>query len=143
MFCYSHNIQQIDIAPTLAVLLGIPYPSSSIGRLIPGLLEILSPIRLLNTLKTYYIHLRDLVEISSGHNEELYIDANRNFKTKFPEFVSKSVPQNITDEKFVEFRDFLIEEGQSFSKHLMSKRTHFDMNYLWLAIAILWTTTVS
>lgn len=39
---YRRVHQQIDIAPTLSVLLGLPIPSSSIGTLIPELLEGLS-----------------------------------------------------------------------------------------------------
>lgn len=41
-FLYRKIYQQIDIAPTLSVLLGLPIPSSSIGTLIPELLEGLS-----------------------------------------------------------------------------------------------------
>lgn len=50
--CYSRNLfKQIDIAPTLSVLLGLPIPASSIGTLIPGILQ-----KLPNRLQLYALH---------------------------------------------------------------------------------------
>ncbi|XP_063238509.1 GPI ethanolamine phosphate transferase 2 isoform X2 [Bacillus rossius redtenbacheri] len=46
----AEPVGQIDLAPTLSVLLGLPIPAGSLGKLVPGLLRGLPPSRQLHAL---------------------------------------------------------------------------------------------
>ncbi|XP_059484710.1 GPI ethanolamine phosphate transferase 2 [Neocloeon triangulifer] len=64
---------QVDLAPTLATLLGVQSPSQSIGSLVPPLLSALEQEEILAALKN---NTRHLVELNPGHEQEImYLDA--------------------------------------------------------------------
>lgn len=61
--CHSgkSSIAQVDLAPTLSVLLGLPVPAGSIGTLVPELLATLAPEHHLAALHRNTAHLAALL----------------------------------------------------------------------------------
>lgn len=58
---YSIVYNQIDLAPTISVLLGVPIPAGSIGIVMPEMVEILSTDKQLYAF--YYNNVRLLEKI--------------------------------------------------------------------------------
>lgn len=67
-FCHSDVYEQSDIATTLSVLLGLPIPASSIGSVIPELIQNLTNIDQLSLL--HYSSKRLLQKITDMFDED-------------------------------------------------------------------------
>ena len=60
---HPEEVQQIDLAPTLAILLGLPIPQNSLGQAIPAMLEgSLSPREQLRALQLNSYQLSRVLE---------------------------------------------------------------------------------
>jgi hypothetical protein len=64
--------EQINLVPTLALLLGVPIPRNSLGSLIPELTGSWSHLEQLRALKINAVQMRQVLKIASS----LWIDEN-------------------------------------------------------------------
>ncbi|CAG0912560.1 unnamed protein product [Notodromas monacha] len=60
------DVEQVDISPTMTAVLGLSYPSSSVGRVVTEVGESLSPVLRYKILAENYEHLSKLVEEQLG-----------------------------------------------------------------------------
>lgn len=95
----SEIYEQIDIAPTFAVLLGLPIPASSIGSLIPEMLAVLDDDEQLFALHYNGLRLMENLRMQSGRDSFLTDKGFSNNQSQYVVLVLMScsnVPQSFT-----------------------------------------------
>lgn len=122
----SHR--QIDIAPTLSALLGQPIPASSIGVLIPEMLDELSPENQLYAYHYNGLHLlKRLLKENDIHqikSEEIYKQF-QNAMNEHREFLM-SIETNINLNSFKRAKFLYISSTKEMSERLSSSYITYD-----------------
>ncbi|XP_044736808.1 GPI ethanolamine phosphate transferase 2 [Chrysoperla carnea] len=132
--CKGSSIAQIDVAPTLSVLFGVPFPKSSIGKLISNLLN-LNQVETLSAFETYYNHLINI--IPDSHHE--FINDMNIRKSN----AQTNIDNATLDKTFDQLYLFYKSEIERISDYLTSIRHDtFDVSVLWISTLVLWTTSL-
>ncbi|KAF4525989.1 hypothetical protein B566_EDAN000781 [Ephemera danica] len=128
------EINQVDLAPSLSLLLGLPEPAESIGTLISELLVSLSVERKLEVLRRNTQHLRTLLGPSIPENQESVITE----ATKLHEEWAQDPTSELADR----IEAFYVRVSSDMSQALSHVHTAFDMYTMGVGAALLLQCTV-
>lgn len=141
---HSQTFEQIDIAATLSVLLGLPIPSNSIGTLIGPLL---GPLTMEQQLYALHYNGQRLVSMLAHKSGGMRIIENREFCVQFREAVGLHADwlqnRNDVDAMIVANRArFLYESSaRAISETLAISFVNYDQ---WsIGVGLVWTSAVS
>ncbi|XP_076360999.1 phosphatidylinositol glycan anchor biosynthesis class G [Tachypleus tridentatus] len=137
------EVSQIDLTPTLAILLGLPIPINSIGSIIPGIVEALGmrDDQQLNVLYSIAAHLMQVMKESSNDGlKASYLDLFKtalNAHKEWSTFWAKHFPE---DSKFSDLakkakRNY-VQLMSAVRNELISRATNYDMYALYVGIYI-------
>lgn len=143
----SEVYEQIDIAPTLSVLLGTPIPASSIGSLIPELLAQLPVDEQLYALHYNARRLVHKVDAELGRDRlelrEFYLQY-REATELHKQYLQLSRPADDRSQYRVLVKRasmLYVSATRKMSTHLATNYVNYD--YFYISLGLGWTTVVS
>ncbi|XP_077982034.1 GPI ethanolamine phosphate transferase 2, catalytic subunit-like [Glandiceps talaboti] len=141
------EVKQIDVAPTLSLLLGLPIPQNSLGRVITQSLHIL-PIR--NQLRVMQLNAYQLTQVlaenvNSHHKEPGYLQYDRAVKLHASWLGSylqntDNIDYKILGQKVIEQYRTSIHE---MSNHIAASLAKYDEHAMIVAILLFWQVLCS
>lgn len=130
--------RQIDIAPTLSVLLGQPIPAPSLGVLIPVMLDHLSPEA---QLYAYYYNGKHLFNKLSKENDEEG-ELARQFKSAMQEHKRFLLSDFEDVASFKRAKLFYISSSKGMSERLSTAYINYDDLNISIGLVILITVSI-
>lgn len=125
---HENTASQVDVTPTLAVLLGLPIPSCNTGKLIPKLLQNLT---LSELLYAYYYNTKQISDSYFNSTDQI-INANQIFSHHY------SLLQNTfpSEDQVVSTISHYSELLTSISANIIRSSTHVDTYMVFIALVI-------
>ncbi|KAL1456052.1 hypothetical protein WDU94_000806 [Cyamophila willieti] len=125
---HDNTASQVDVTPTLAVLLGIPIPSCNTGKVIPKLLQ---NIKLSELLYAYNYNTKQMTDAYFGGSKQ-FGQVNQIF-SEYYNLVLNKLPSDLQLLTTIESYSQLLSE---MSSHIIKSSTHVDTYLVVFALVL-------